>query len=335
MLARLYILAIIFTALIIQGCVALQPFPTAARAGDTISLAIGSLEGANKNNLIITFAPDSDPGTPVDLSPYIRSVFNIFPDKTSQVNLQDLNQIDSINSLTSWSAHSAWLTVAVIDLPEGLVVGPGTVTVTTGSDIVHVNNAKKVDDISIPIEILPQTETPASPDNFEYYASQFSSSTLGDLAQLEPSKQVVVRAPIASGLYNSGIHPHVGAAEYVFSVPMVKLNDPSIVPPSTALMVVREENYYDYAQSAAYDGSDNNIAAQTQMTWFKNGDDLTVMFISPTNQLRDQLIRFSIIPYTAMQYDFAQMPTLKTYRYFDQNGNEISGMAPILVPVNF
>ena len=46
-------LALLLAFIYLQGCLAVQSFPTAARAGDTVTLAIGSLEGANKNNLSV------------------------------------------------------------------------------------------------------------------------------------------------------------------------------------------------------------------------------------------------------------------------------------------
>jgi hypothetical protein len=92
-------------------------------------------------------------------------------------------------------------------------------------------------------------------------------------------------------------------------------------------------NRYDYAQSTTYDGNAEFTAAQTQMMWNKNGDTVTVSFVSPTGQLYDQFIRFSLVP--AQFNDFSSVPTLDSWRYFDQNGQEVSGMAPILEQVNF
>ena len=60
--------------ILLAGCVATQPFPYAVRAGDTITLAIGSYDGVNKNNLSITYYPD--PGSLPSETPVFTMLFS-------------------------------------------------------------------------------------------------------------------------------------------------------------------------------------------------------------------------------------------------------------------
>jgi len=79
-------LVVIAVVWLTYGCVALQPFPTAARAGDTITLAVGSADGMTDSNTTVEFfAPGVDPDIgPGTLIP-IRSVIKLLPDKASHL----------------------------------------------------------------------------------------------------------------------------------------------------------------------------------------------------------------------------------------------------------
>jgi len=327
--------------LFLQGCVAVQSFPTAARAGDTITLAVGSLEGANESNLTVTFTPNADSATQINLP--VRSVFNIYPDKTSHANLADFISINNSAYLTAWSGHAVWLTTVVIDLPGTLPVGSGSINVELGPGVSIVNNSKRLSTVSIGLDVLPQVNAgdvpvggeidPASPALFEYFSDTNSSSRNGNLNRLKPMKQLLVRSQRTSSLYASGIR--VSAAEFVFNVELSKAIFPG-VNPDQGIMVIRDENIFDYGQSIYGNGDVNTIAAQTQMSYHKNGNRLTVNFISPTGQLVANLIRFSIVPYTFTGFDFVTAPDLISAKYYDENGDEVTGVQPLeYIEVNF
>ena len=75
---------VIIALAVLNGCVALQPFPMAGQAGDTITLAVGSADGMNSSNTTVEFFPfgtnpNTDPGIPVP----VREIVKMYPDKTS------------------------------------------------------------------------------------------------------------------------------------------------------------------------------------------------------------------------------------------------------------
>ena len=329
-------LALLLAFIYLQGCVAVQSFPTAARAGDTVTLAIGSLEGANKNNLTVSFESDANPGVHVDLTNNIRSVFNLYPDKTSSANLK-VSGTTGHSYLTSWSAHGMWLTVIALDLPRTLLTGTGKITVIPDPAVVPANNAKKVEDVPIAIDILPEVNLgDAQPALFEYFDNNFTPESVGILTELQPMKQILIRSPRKSGIY-SLTSQRVSAAVYVINVPMVNLLIPGIHAPASALTIIKDDNFYDYGQSAAPDGSDVIVAAQTQMFWKKEGDNITVMFISHTNKLDSSFIRFSIVPSSPNYFDFTGtgLSQIISTTFYDENGQVITGILPELVEVNF
>ena len=116
----------ILLAFLLQGCVATQSFPTVARGGDTITLAVGSPDGMNKSNTTAQFVSDVDASeTPLS----IRSIIRLRPDNTSNLALFD----SFVNAEDYYTAHSQWLTVIVIDLPEALTIGGGQVEINSSA----------------------------------------------------------------------------------------------------------------------------------------------------------------------------------------------------------
>jgi len=333
MSTRVYMFVVLAALLMLQGCVAVQTFPNAARAGETISLALGSLEGASSSNITITFTSSTDAST-VDLTSHIRSVFNLHPDKTSRLNIESTNyNTGEMRSdvVTLGSAHSAWITVVVIDLPASLTLGNGEISILFGEGITPINASVTAEDINIGIEILPNAgSNNIGPNPFEYVTNTTNHST-GDLSLLEPMKQVLVRSPRKVGNYAFGTK--VYAAQFEFTVPMHNIYNVMNPVPAEGLMVVRDVNRFDYVQSTQANGTTSVTAAQTQMSWHKDGERVVVNFISPTGQLKDDFIRFSLIP--SLFSDFSSMPILVSYRYFGQDGTEISGVQPTLVAINF
>ncbi len=139
---------LILILFILQGCVAIQSFPTVARGGDTITLAVGSPDGMNKTNTSAQFVSEVD-GSAIALA--IRSIIRLRPDQTSNLALFD----SIVNAQDYYTGHSQWLSVIVLDLPEGLTIGQGRIdinsTATYGALPVGIN------EIPVSIEIIEGT----------------------------------------------------------------------------------------------------------------------------------------------------------------------------------
>lgn len=73
----------IFSLFEAAGCSLVHTVPLAARAGDTIMVSIGSPDDVSADNITsITYTPTG--GSPIIIpNAQIRSIFNVYPDKTS------------------------------------------------------------------------------------------------------------------------------------------------------------------------------------------------------------------------------------------------------------
>ena len=292
---------VLFFVAVMAGCAAVQPLPQAARAGDTVTLYVGTGDGLDASDVTVSYVPDSDPANPVDMTANVRSVFKLYPDRTSRLWLQEVGVLEPrVN-------HGAWMNVLVVDLPASLPVGTGAVRVTTAPGVVFPNNAKPVDDIGIGLEILPGQ---GSRNPFAYVRYTWSRAEPLGLKTLEPQPQVLVSIP-SNGDYADG--GRYGAIEIKVVAPVT--DGQGARAPDSAIRVVADDQL-------------SAINAMTQMMWSRSGDEFTVRFISPSSQLPDYGARFSIVPQADAGWSFSQPPYITSVRYFDRDGYETTGRAP-------
>ena len=303
MLKRICVLLISLLLLALQGCVAVQSFPTAARSGDTITLAVGSPDGMTKANTTAQFVSD-DPAypTPVDLT--IRSIIRLRPDNTSSIATFD---IAFTSSITYYSSHSLWLSVIVIDLPPGLPVGTGKIQINTEGTYGIGDN---INDYPVKVEILPGTGVTNS---FDYYNGSASGYFLsGNLQKLEPLPQVVVHPPkISHGWYGA---PNYGAAEIKINVPTQKAGGGEIS--TNDIKIVQDDMYI------------TNNTTQCQMSWSRIGNDIIVRFISPTGTMKFYQPRFSVVVRPGNEFIQSPGPSITSLTYYDVNGNVVTDSTP-------
>ena len=303
---RMFKIMIVIAAVwLTYGCVALQPFPTAARAGDTITLAVGSPDGMTDSNTTVTFYaagedPDVDPGTPID----IRSVVKLLPDKASVAWLK------SGDGISRRSSHGPWLTVLVVDLPETLLGGTGgdgTIRVTpslstTPGDggVVYPRLAASPNGLDIPILVLPGT---GSPNPFDY-AVTGGSAVEGDLLLIESLPYAVVKPEVlAEGTEQSEAS---GAIELDVTVPITNLQGGAVLDEGIAVIL-------DYQPQ--------NINNQTNLIWKRSGDNFNIMMVSPVGMYSYEA-RVSIVPkFPEYLYEISGAPILNSITYYDLNGN--------------
>ncbi len=237
----------------------MRSFPTAARSGDTVTLAVGSLDGMNKNNTTATFVSDVDASS-TDLA--IRAVIRLRPDQTSTSALFD----PFLNAEDYYTGHSQWLAVIVIDLPAGLTVGAGHIGVQTTADTGAF--AYNINDIPVALEIIDGI---AAPNQFSYNAGfDPTRSAPGNLSSLEALPQVVFKSLDAT----SGVR---------FSAAEIKVNIPTQNVTTPEFRVVADDFYTKDAQD------------QLQMSWTKDGDDFIVNFICPKGGIETKQLRFSVV----------------------------------------
>ncbi|HHO68831.1 MAG TPA: hypothetical protein ENK12_07355 [Gammaproteobacteria bacterium] len=286
------LIALVLLVQFLSACVAVQSFPVSARAGDTVMLAVGSPDGMNKGNTSATFTPGGG-GSAVPLP--IRSIFKLYPDKTSAAWL-DSGALGVEND----TGHGPWTTIVALDLPTTLPTGPGAVQITTGA-VYPPPPARNINDTTLTLEILPGSGSPA-PFTYELAANL---PVAGDLTQLEPGRRLVVK-PVFTG---TGTTTY-GAIE-------VRINIPFLDQIGADNVRVVIDDKIELTSSSR----------RIQYTWSVQGTDLVVFFISPTGGLDYSQAHFSIISANIMSLIDAALLDVNTLSpvatYFDVNGNAV------------
>lgn len=322
---RVILLSVLFIA-ILSGCAALHTFPSVARAGDTVVLAVGSVDGLKKDNISIIYFADSDPATQFDLSSNVRSVIRLYPDQTSPVALGTNDPLSSAGGVPALAGHGPWLNTVVLDLPTNLPAGPGHFIITFGAGVTKPNVLATAEDVYIAMEILTAADGSAetgAPHVFDYAPYQGATVT-GNVSGLSQARQVVVR-PMQSGSYGGAT---VGAAEFILDVPIVDDADLDV----TNLIT-------DDAIQVVLDKQQSYVENQVSLIWKRSGSTITVYVTSPSPDgisLQKVFIRFSIIAKDNVTDAVAgahvsDSAYLTSVRYFDINGNLMSGPGGTLV----
>ncbi|HEB87126.1 MAG TPA: hypothetical protein ENI68_08960 [Gammaproteobacteria bacterium] len=294
-----WVLAVLF--LLFSGCTTVQTFPDKARAGDTITLAVGSADGMNRSNTTIAYTSDADPFNPVDLTPGIRAITKIYPDRTSNSWLFDSYLLGNI---PEYSSHGPWEMLVVLDLPTTMPVGTGTIQVTTGA--VYPTTADSVNSIPISMEILNGL---GAPNPFNYRVTG-TTDFPGNLSAIEPLPQFVVRQPVGASAPTT-----YGAIEITVAAPMTTSGGQPV--PNSDVRVVVD------------DMGPRNLISQLQSSWVRNGDQFTVYFISPNGLMKYYESRFSIVLKPG-NVAGSLGPSLISATYYDINGSTTTGPVPTI-----
>jgi len=290
--------AILSCLLVLQACTGKQTTPNVARAGDTVSIAIGSAEGMNKSssNTTAIYVPDAGGSYPL----IIRSIFNLYPDKKSSLYNPNSNTQFLINT----SNHEAWQTVMVIDLPTDVPVGTGKIHIETIASFPTI--VTNPNNLPIGLEII---EGVGSPDTFAYdFSNNGTGSEVGDLSTLEPLPFALVKLP-----YETFDEKYYGAIEIRLTLP----TGATRALTNTDVRVVVDD-------MTPYSLSNRNVV------WSVKGsvgdDELVVMMISPTGELIALESRFSIVvSNTRPLFQLITAPTILEVNFYDINGNKVAG----------
>jgi hypothetical protein len=295
MIARIYLILFAFLLLVLQGCVAVQSFPTVARAGDTVTLAVGSAEGMSKSTTNVFFTPDGGAEVPIP-SENIRAIIRLYPDKRTEAWAAS-----STVAIDTATGHGSWLSIIVLDLPSSLPIGVGSIRVSTPATYAAFSN--NVNDESIVIEILPGVGAPAT---FDYHSGAIKA--VGDLTSVELLPHYLIKPDfVDKNFWEPDPWPTFGAIELKVVGTVSGITEAEI---ATNMRVVLDE-------------MEQNFHSHLQMDWSRNGDTTTINIISPTGLLQYYEARASIF-FTNANAQYAAIPTV-TARFFDIDGQEITG----------
>jgi len=274
-----------FFIFILHGCVATQSFPTVARSGDTVTLAVGSPDGMTKSNTTVHFVSEVDSSvTPL----MIRSIIRIRPDQTSNAALFNA----FLNAEDYFTGHSQWMSIIVIDLPEDLTIGDGHIHIETSASYGYLPVG--INDIPISIEIIEGT----GKRNEFNYNNNFGGIGPGNLTDLESLPQVVLRPPLIQST------TLIAAAE-------IKVNIPVGAVPDRAIRIVNDDFYT------------KNYQDQLQMSWSRSGDEFTVNFVSPTGSMEPKQLRFSVVLRPGNNFLSQKTPSIESVTLYDESGGMI------------
>lgn len=291
--------------LLSAGCTALNTFPTAARPGETVALAVGSPDNltiANVNSVI--FQPISPPGSTVDLTSNVRSIFKLYADKTSIVYE---NPGVSASQIVRTSMHEPWLTVMAIDLPEGLAPGIGEIIINTNENVTYPTIGNHINDRTITLEILPEPD-PANPslttaNDFEYEFGK-CCSLLGDLSYLEARPHALVKSQYSES------PPAVSS--YAAIEMKVDFTGTTDLPISDDNVKVVVDDMTVYTNS------------KRQVITSVNNEVLTVILMSMSDSIKPYEMRFAVALEEPLIFS-GPLPAIASIKYYDSNGTEQTG----------
>lgn|GEM_PF-4875077 len=299
----------VVTLLASAGCAIVHTTPLAARKGDTVMVSVGSPDDMTRSNTSLTYTPSGGSAIAIPNSA-IRAIFNLYPDKNSDVWLYS-----AAGLIENESGHGPWNTVLVFDVPGGpgdtsgvvLPEGPGNLQINTTAT--YDGTIPGVNGRDIALEILPGTGASSS---FNYLGFGGVELT-GDLSRLEPMKKLQFK-PVWTGRDSTNTY---GAVE-------IKIGLDSSGIAKGDFNVVVDDKIGPLQQTR-----------RVHSIWNKTRFELTVYFISPVGNLQYSDVNFSVIS-KELQTQFengtqnvATDITINSVTWYDVNGAVDSSGPPI------
>lgn len=295
-------IVLLFNSIIVltmlNACTSITTFPTAARAGDTLSVMVGSSEKARKETIQVVLTDNNGIQWDLQALGKIRSVFNLRADAISS----GTHYSSYTESYFSWSKeHEPLQTVLVIDIPGNVATGAATLSVDTGVDD---DSSGFSSPYTISMEIIPGT---GQKNNFPR-KDLANGYALVDFTRLE-------RAPYAKIGFDNNQGIVIGAVSLVVDY------DESVVNP---------DDINVYVPEATVRGSVNSTGAfgdkQRMVYWHNDGQQVFIDIAAPQGIDPTYLKVYLVHP-----RDVVGSPSLNitSYSVYDINGGDIV-LAPVL-----
>ena len=250
---RLCMKIIVAAVVLLQGCAAVNTFPTVARAGDTVTVMVGGTEKARKDTIAVTLTDANNQIWDLQALGLVRSVFNLRADGRAE----GAHYSSFLKSYISWSeGHEAVQTVLAVDLPAGAAVGVASLTVNT---MVDDDSSAVASPYAINVEIIPGS------GGSEDFLRQdvVAGDTAVDFAALEPAPHAKISFGITDGVI-------IGAASLVIDF------DETIVAPGDINLYVPESSV-----RGSYVTTGSHGKTQRMVYWRQDGQQLFIDVIAP------------------------------------------------------
>ena len=171
----------------ISGCAGTKTFGTAARAGDTVALAVGWNKNISRANLSSVITPATGSAVTYAVGDTnIRAVVNTYPDPMSRLvvgtetgqslGIDAANTGNSLNQLVTGGDKDWAQTTVLLNLPTGIATGTATVQLLSGGNPVTAS--------PLSVEILAGT---GAANSFEGSSGGLSDAQLGTLERTSGS----------------------------------------------------------------------------------------------------------------------------------------------------
>lgn len=298
--ASMFKISLVSLAGFLVGCTGVHTFPTGARPGETIAVAIGYKQQLNRGNINIKIIPEA--GSPYIYSAgdaRIRTVFQAYPDPVSKLMVANRAHTtygtlfpdytidtwgDFVEGLTGgdndWSQ-----TFVLFDLPTDIATGSASLQFTSGG----VQQTQIVEPIRI--QVLPGP--PASTQPFQFFNGTLATQTPYTGAERASHFVVNFTGP-------QGTIPH--SIEAVFSRTLGAAGDPWVT---------------------------HGRGDLKNLMWSDNGSELKVMLMPVKGQPLGSLKGFKF--YVTGSVATLSLVSLKAY---DASGNSLSGFLPVIEHVD-
>lgn len=237
-------------AWLLGGCAAVNTFPTAARAGDTISVMVGGSEHARKETIGAVLTDVNGGMWDLQALGLVRSVFNLRAD--GRAHGMHYSSFTHLN--ISWEfGHEPVQTVLIADLPPGVPPGAATLEIRLN---VSDNSSGIADPFQVRLEVLAGS---GAATNFARKSG--SGPVPADLQAMEP-------APHAKLTFAPGVT--LGAASLVVDVDqaVVNLDDLNVYSPEATVRG-------SFSATGAFGDK------QRQIYWRHDGDRLYIDIVAP------------------------------------------------------
>jgi hypothetical protein len=287
-----------------MGCVGVKTFTTAARAGDTVALAVGWQKNLQRQNVTVTIK-DNIGGTTIYYpnDSHVRAIANMYPDPVSRVVVGTMTnqslgyggnytggQINSYvtkDSVTGETDNDWWQTTMMLDLPSTMAQGLATISIAdTGGSMIQ----------SISVNILSGT---GGPNNFSAY--------------MWPGDSVDI-APLTSW-WPDTLHAMERADRFTVTFSSYKdAGGHYVIPHSIQVQ-------FTHTPGVGQPWVVNPRGDIKNAIWNDDGTNITVILIPTQGKTLSQMLDFKF--YIAGGITGLTQPNLKAY---DVNGNLMSGI---------
>jgi hypothetical protein len=282
---------------LLAGCTSVGPFPTIARAGDTLSVMVGGTENARKETIDVTLQGSNGQIWDLKALGKVRSVFNLRMDGRAY----GYHYSPYLDMYITWSnGHEPVQTVLVADLPPDVPTGYAYLTI---SKHVTDNSSGATDPFTVRVEIIGGV---GMANKFSR-RDAFLGSVPADFSRLEPAPHAKI------GFGSSG--QIIGAASLVVSF------NSSVLSPSDINVYVPESTVRGSVDTAGSFGD-----TQRMVYWRKDASRLYLDVVAPQGIDSKYLQLFLVHPRGLMgSVNFSIVSAV----VYDTNGNAISNV-PVL-----